>query len=171
MNGARFDRLSRTITRRNGLGLLAAFGLANIAAAQASAKKKKTLKKNEYGCVNVGGTCRGKDANCCSGICDGKKPKKGKKDKSRCVAHNVLGCQAGQDQCAGNSAPCGSGPMGFCYRTTGNAGYCGEAGGCLDCQTDADCVAHGGFGAGAACVVCQDECALTGGTACFAAAP
>lgn len=183
MDAPRFDRWTRSLTdtasRRSVLGLAgAALGLAvtrfpGIATAKKKHKKKspKKLTRNSFGCVDVGKACRGKDANCCSGICQGKKPKKGQKDTSKCVAHNVLGCQVEQDQCAGAPAQCGTSQFGLCYRTTGNAGYCGVDGGCLACQTDADCVAYNGFGQDAACVVCADECAPTGGTACFAAAP
>jgi hypothetical protein len=176
MDTTRFDRWTRALTasasRRTTLvGLtLGGFALANRPNSAAAGKKSKKLKRNTYGCVDVGKTCRGNSGNCCSGICEGKKPKKGKKDKSSCVAHNALGCQVEQDQCAGAPAQCGFNPMGICYRTTGNASYCGVLGSCLACRTDADCVAHNGFGQDAACVVCS-ECALTGGTACFAAAP
>lgn len=180
MDGTQFDNMTRFLTdassRRSVLGRISGAAWAAVAVRRpetAEARKKMRKKKpsfNEYGCVDVGKACRGKDAHCCSGICQGKKPKKGKKDKSRCVAHNVLNCQAGQDQCAGIPAQCGSSPMGLCYRTTGNASYCGVAGGCLECQTDADCVAQGGFGQDAACVVCPD-CPGDLTTACFAAAP
>ena len=47
-------------------------------------KKNKKPKNNAFGCLNVGQACNGKNDKCCSGICDGKKPKKGKKDKSKC---------------------------------------------------------------------------------------
>jgi hypothetical protein len=182
MDAPRFDRWTRSLTgfasRRSVLGLVgAALGLAatrfpGITAPKKKQKKKtsKKLTRNSFGCVDVGKACRGNSDNCCSGICEGKKPKRGKKDKSRCVAHNVLGCQVEQDQCAGAPAQCGSNPMGLCYRTTGNASYCGVLGACFACKTDADCEAAGGFFEGAACVICS-ECALTSGTACFAAAP
>jgi hypothetical protein len=48
---------------------------------QAKMKRKK-LKHNQFGCVEVGNACRGNCANCCSGICQGKKPKKGRKTKA-----------------------------------------------------------------------------------------
>jgi hypothetical protein len=177
MDFTRFDRWTRALTaatsrRTTLIGLaLGGFALASRPNSATAGKKSKKLKRNAFGCVDVGNACRGKDGNCCSGICQGKKPKKGKKDTSRCIPHNVLGCQVEQDQCAGTPAQCGSNPMGVCYRTTGNASYCGVMGACFECKTDADCEAAGGFGAGAACVVCANECAPTGGTACFAAAP
>jgi hypothetical protein len=46
-------------------------------------------------------TERGKSGLCCSGIYEGKKQKQGKKDTSRCVAHDSGACQAGEDVCLG----------------------------------------------------------------------
>jgi hypothetical protein len=166
MDAARFDAWTR---RRFGLaagGALAAlWSLVGIT--PAPAKKKKKLKFNEFGCVNVGGKCRGKDANCCSNICQGEKPKQGKKDKSRCVAHDEQGCQAGQieDFCGGADVPCTtSAPEpGLCNTTTGNAGYCADFGVCFPCQKDLDCQNQSQFGPGSACVLCA-PCA--GGTGC-----
>jgi hypothetical protein len=133
-----------------------------------AAKKKKKLARNEFGCVSVGGKCRGKDANCCSNICDGKKPKKGEKDKSRCVAHDTGECRAGQFEasCAELTLdiPCTTGGIdGRCDTTTGNAGYCRNWKHCASCQKDQDCIAA--CGANAACIVCP-KCEDTGGTAC-----
>jgi hypothetical protein len=137
-------------------------------------KKKRKNKKNNkpennaFGCLNVGQHCNGKDSKCCSGICDGKKPKKGKKDKSKCAGHNVGTCQTGFDLCQGVIAPCANG--GACFTTTGNSPFCaGGSGICTACTRDSDCVAAG-FGAFAACVVCTSECPDTGGTVCFAGA-
>lgn len=142
------------------------------------AKKKKKRKKNKknkpdtnaFGCLNVGQHCNGKDDKCCSGVCDGKKPKKGKKDKSTCVAHNVGPCQDAFDVCAGVAVPCSAGDQGGCFKTTGNAPFCGAGDTpCLPCKRDSDCVALG-FGFGAACVVCNLLCAtVSGGTMCIAA--
>ena len=131
-------------------------------------KKRNKPQNNAFGCLNVGQHCNGKDDKCCSGICDGKKPKKGKKDKSKCVGHNAGPCQDAFDVCEGVALTCGL--SGACFKTTGNAPFC--AGGnseCQPCQRDVDCV-NQGFGVGAACVVCNSECALiSGGTVCFAA--
>jgi hypothetical protein len=175
MDGYRFDCIVMTFglpaSRRSALGIFSALGLAGgpalliPAGVEARKKgKKKKLKLNDFGCVNVGGACRASDALCCSGICEGKKPKKGKKDKSRCVAHNEGGCQADADGCLEISPACGTG--GACYRTTGQASFCGidGAGACIDCSTDADCETLG-FAAGAACVVCT-SCNVSA-TACF----
>jgi hypothetical protein len=123
-------------------------------------KRRKKLKRNEFGCVNVGDACRGKDKNCCSGICRGKKPKRGEKDKSRCVGHDAQGCQAGQIEqfCGGTDVVCTTSTgdtAGFCDTTTGNAGYCSGEGMCIPggCSKDADCIPV--FGKGAACVLCD----------------
>jgi hypothetical protein len=132
-------------------------------------KKAKKLQRNSFGCVDVGDACRGSDANCCSGVCQGKKPKKGEKDKSRCVAHNAGECQADQDVCLSlQEIQCGT--NGNCARTTGNASFCAdfENSACFDCTKDTDCEAD--FGAGAACVICAGECELTGNRSCIAAA-
>jgi hypothetical protein len=134
------------------------------------AKKKRNRKKpklNAFGCVDVGGKCRGNSANCCSGICEGKKPKKGKKDKSTCLAHNVLDCPTGLDGCLESGVSCGM--DGVCWQTTGKASFCGTGdGGCFACQKDVDCEPD--FGPGAACTLCDGACPETGGLICRAAA-
>lgn len=132
-------------------------------------KKKKSLKLNEFDCVNVGGKCQGKDHVCCSGMCDGEKPKKGKPDRSRCIAHDTgTGCVAGQQVgfCGGTSAFCTTslGGSGLCDTTTGKAPYCTGDGECFACQRDPDCVPI--CGQRAACVRCATGCAATGGTVC-----
>ena len=173
---------SRTMSRRGALAglaaLLSATTTLNIDAATAGHKKRhkkhkhKNKKRNKpdnnlFGCLNVGQHCNGKDDKCCSGICDGKKPKKGKKDKSTCVGHDASTCLTGFDLCQGVGAACSNG--GACFTTTGNAPFCaGGNGVCTVCTRDPDCVAAG-FGAQAACVVCNSECPETGGTVCFAA--
>jgi hypothetical protein len=135
---------------------------------EAKKNKRKKPKKNEFGCLDVGKKCAGKDSKCCSGLCQGKKPKRGKRDKSKCVGHNAGSCQAGFDVCLGVSAPCST--EGFCFQTTGKASFCaGGSGVCTNCQKDTDCEALGA-GPGAACVVCASECPQTGGTVCFATA-
>jgi hypothetical protein len=165
-----FDRL----TRRLVLGGFACGPLATLLGCDfVTAKKgkgKERLKRNQFGCVDVGGKCRGNDANCCSGICEGKKPKKGKKDKSRCVAHDAGSCVAGQrpEFCGasvGGNLSCTTsiGTPGICHTTTGNAGYCGGKILCTACQRDADC--QESCGLLAACLQC-DFCGETGGTAC-----
>ncbi len=153
MDADRFDALTRSLTehtprRRLIAGLIVAPGLLAAGASNGAAAKnrKKKLKRNEFGCVNVGGKCRGRDKNCCSGICRGKKPEKGEKDNSRCVAHDAQGCQAGQIEgfCGGTNVNCttSNGNSGKCNTTTGNAGYCADSGDCSagPCKKDADCI-------------------------------
>jgi hypothetical protein len=135
-----------------GLGILSTAGITLT-----DAKKRRKLVFNQFGCVNLGGKCRGNDANCCSGICEGKKPKKGKKDKSRCAGHDASTCQAGQDACAGEFVACASRRSEFarCVTTTGNAPYCAGDVFCRSCARDADCLQED-FESGAACIVCSD---------------
>lgn len=179
MDANRFDRLARARTtspsRRRFLGGLAAASglLAPWASGPVEGRKKKKkrkqkqkLKLNAFGCVDVGQACRGDDGNCCSGRCAGDAPAKGKADQSRCEAHNVGICEAGDDICVAGTSECGT--DGDCFRTTGNGSFCGRDGKCSACRTDSDCVAD--FGEGAACIVCAGECLENGGAACFEAA-
>ena len=177
MDAVRFDRLVKGlagVTSRRAMLQLAALGLgAALPTGWARAKKNKhksKLKRNDFGCVDVGKPCRGKSANCCSGVCEGKKPKKGKKDKSRCVDHDAGSCQPEQDACVAPTAPCAEGAE--CFRTTGKGSFCGLAGdgACAACQKDADCEARG-FGPGAACVICPPPCPTSPFTACVPPAP
>src|SRR5262245_47498186 len=146
-------------------GLLAiAVNWAAVPGTDARKKRKKRLGFNQFGCLDVGAKCYGKDALCCSGICEGPKA------KSRCVGHHVGGCQAGAfpGSCGGSSEfdSCPDGPASLtCFTTTGNAGFCGHfySHECSDCVKDADC--PGDFGP-AACVLCPGDCAGTGGRAC-----
>jgi hypothetical protein len=175
MDETRFDHLIRTLTdsRRSLLG--AALGLAagTRCAADADAKKRRKRRRkkqrpafNQYGCVNVGGKCFGNSGNCCSGICEGTGA------ESRCVAHHAEDCVVSDDTCQ-EFTPCGPIPKGACYRTTGNAGFCGNPGlcDCSTCSKDTDCEAQ--FGPGSACVVCStSEVSCVGvkgskGTACL----
>ena len=173
-----------TVSRRAALAGLAALlppwtllGTDDAAAGNRKKRKRRKRRKknknnkpenNAFGCLDVGQACNGNDDNCCSGTCDGNKPKKGKKDKSRCEAHNVNSCDDAFDTCEGVPATCGL--AGACFKTTGNAPFCaGGNGECRPCNRDIDCLIQG-FGVGAACVVCNSECALiSGGTVCFAA--
>lgn len=136
-------------------------------------KKRKRDRKpetNAFGCLNVGQHCSGKDSSCCSGVCDGKKPKKGKKDKSKCIAHNAGPCQDAFDVCTSVAVPCSVNDLGGCFKTTGNAPFCGVGDTpCVPCKRDVDCVDLG-FGFGAACIVCNFLCAAeSGGTMCVSA--
>jgi hypothetical protein len=130
-------------------------------------RKKKKIKRNRFGCVNVGSFCK-HAGQCCSGICEGKKGKK------RCQAHDTRGCQLADDTCVDEgSVLCPDDAGGankalfLCFQTTGKAGFCGIQVGsqCVACTKDADCVAD--FGAGAACVVCARFCADSNHTTCI----
>jgi hypothetical protein len=190
VDGYRFEALIRTLTggasRRGLLGGLASaaagFAMARFPDEIEAKKKRKRknrkpkLKRNEFGCVDVGGKCLGNDANCCSGICDGKKPKRGKKDTSACIAHDNGVCFPENDTCTvGANVPCNPDNTGcFCALTTGNAGFCGnftivDGAGCRECSRDTDCQED--LGPGAACVflggICSSICATTGRTACI----
>jgi hypothetical protein len=169
-----FDNMSRSLTesstRRSIWASLAASAAAitlirlpGVAAAKKKKRKKPSV--NEFGCLNVGQACGGSDGKCCSGICEGNKPKKGKKDKSRCVAHHTSSCTATDDFCQGTVTGCGTG--GACARTTGQASFCATIGGadaCTSCRGDWDC--EQALGPGAACIVCAAGCPVGQHTAC-----
>jgi hypothetical protein len=174
MRADQFDAITRSLpdgrTRRGVLGGLAAFGVALIVRRDAETKrgKRKKSARNAFGCLNVGAKCRGKDHKCCSGLCAGKKPKKGERDKRRCIGHDATTCQVGQQACGVVDTPCtaSTGTAGFCVTTTGNAAYCatGFGGECFSCRKDADCRAN--CGKRAACVQCAT---CPGGTTCATA--
>lgn len=189
MDATRFDRFTRALTatpsRRILLQSLA--GVLGVAPAlpQGAVRAKKRKSKvllNALGCVSVGGKCRGQDTLCCSGICQGQKPKKGKPDKSRCVAHDVRGCTAERRACIAGALLSSCSDTANCIVTTGNASFCAEGVAnadledvCRPCRKDSDCEALG-FGAGAACVILRTEglCGAScedvegnAGTACF----
>ncbi len=170
MDANEFDRMTRRVSirfsRRTLSGLLGV-SLAGVAGlTEAKKKKKKKIKRNGFGCVNVGNSCKN-DGQCCSGICAGKKRKR------KCRAHDEGTCQPGQDSCVGTSVACTTtgGLMGQCAVTTGKAEYCTSSGVCFPCTRDSDCVPN--FGPGAACFVCMKECAGSnpGGTACGGLTP
>lgn len=172
-----------------GLGL-AGLKLSNRAAAGKQRKGKKKAKKNQpkqrpatqsppavnaFGCLNVGQPCRGDNALCCSGVCQGAAPQPGAPDTSTCVAHHAGPCRAGATTCeAGTLVECVADEASMCVRTTGNAPFCGSLmidiqKYCRVCAKDTDCQAE--YGPGAACVVldgiCSGFCGVTGLTACL----
>jgi hypothetical protein len=181
MDGSRLDILARSLTdssSRRGIlrGLAAALGLqAARVSPDADAKKRKTLRLNAFGCVDVGGTCRGKAKHCCSGICQGKKPKRGERDKSRCIAHGESTCPAGHRDtgCGGSTTiPCttSTGFSGGCDTTTGNAGFCGHGFICMSCRKDGEC--RKVCGSAAACIPCPNcDGSGTTDTACVGPNP
>ena len=179
MDAARFDALLRSLSarasRRGALAALASglLVVGSLAGGGQEAKAKKNRKKkkpplNAFGCVDVGKACRGNDTNCCSGICEGKKPKKGKRDTSLCVAHDTGDCTPATTYCTAGevNSKCGfAGADARCQTTTGNASFCanfenfiGSGPPCHSCDKDADCEAV--TGPGSACVV------LDGGSGC-----
>jgi hypothetical protein len=188
MDPERFDSLTRSLSGTSRRRLLAAtggiIGLVVPAPSMVAKKNKGGSKKptpNQFGCLNVGQRCFGKDSKCCSGICGGKKPKTGQQDRRKCAAHNTNGCSVARNACASDAIAkslCNPpDPQAFCFATTGNAGFCGTAIGfqpethCLACTRDPDCEAAG-FAPGSACILfvggeCLDQCAATGGRACF----
>lgn len=162
---------ARPTLRRSLFGALAAGLLTpNTAPAKTRRKHRRRGKPtpNAFGCLDVGVACRGNSGACCSGICLGKKPKRGKKDTSRCAAHNTGGCVIENDSCGleNPNIPCGV--DGFCVRTTGNADFCANflLGACAACRRDEDC--QGALGPGAACMICNNGvlCLETGGRLC-----
>ncbi len=187
MDGSQFDALLRQLTSRSsrrtimrrtimrGVATVLGLGAVRFPMDLRAKKRNKKLRFNEFGCVNVGGKCRGKDGVCCSGICRGKKPKKGQKDTSRCLAHHEGICTQGQDVCThgiGLATRCSlNNPSCFCFTTTGHAGFCGapSANACVLCRADPDCVTFG-FPQGSACVRVDPagscNCAPTGDRAC-----
>jgi hypothetical protein len=179
MNSDQFTPLARWLTaepaRRSFLrGLMGvALGLAALRHSDDADARKKRRKKtpqlNAFGCLNVGQKCRGKDALCCSGKCAGKKPKRGRKDRRTCVAHDTGGCPKGDpsEACGGDVetvCTAATGLEGVCDRTTGNAGFCTVSGDCFPCRKDADCQPL--CGPEAACIRCEETCSGVGGTAC-----
>jgi hypothetical protein len=154
-----FDGVPRSLrggpTRRHVLrGLLAAAGLGWggarwPAGAAARRKRTRTVRRNAFGCVDVGGFCT--DAGqCCSGVC------RGKRGKKRCRAHDADVCTAGQRDvnCGGQDVACtsGTGQPGVCETTTGNAPYCAGSLWVVPCATDRECRRY--CGPRAACLRC-----------------
>lgn len=179
MDASRFDRWTLSLTagssRRDVLrGLIGATsGLALIRHPVGAARRKRTRKKpkvNGNGCLDVGKACGGNDTRCCSGLCVGRAPTRGKRDKSRCVAHDTDGCEGGQhsELCGGNLVALCPAGTGVCQTTTGKAGYCAGDGACFACAKDADCQPY--CGPAAACIQCVG-CAVSGGTVCASPGP
>jgi hypothetical protein len=158
MDTSRFDRLTQLVsTHLSRRTLAGTLGLAALASpfgieARKKRKKKKKVKRNSFGCVNVGGYCKNSQQ-CCSGICQGKKGKK------KCQAHDTSGCQPGPSlaDCGGVSVTCPDSRDGQCATTTGNAAFCLEFKfqSVPPCRRDADC--RPDFFPGVACVRCGDS--------------
>jgi hypothetical protein len=150
-------------------------------------RKRKPPPFNAFGCLDVGQQCNGNNDRCCSGVCAGKRSKKGEKDKSQCAAHNEGGCTPERSFCAADpldEALCNVPvPTDICLTTTGNAGFCASLSdfdaeiNCRVCARDTDCLAFG-FPPGSACVLIRPQeggigcsnnsCAATDQRACVA---
>jgi hypothetical protein len=168
----RFELLTRAITSQLTRRRLASvLGLAGttfpaLVAAKKKRKRSKKVRRNDFGCVNVGSFCKN-NGQCCSSIC------RGKKSKKKCTAHDQSTCQAGQtiEDCGGAvDVLCTSstGEEGLCVTTTGNAGYCFSGADCFPCAKDVDCEPF--CGPGAACIVCA-SCVVEAGTATACVGP
>ncbi len=168
MHSSGFDRLARALAapspRR---ALFAAVGVALVPVPEAvlAKKRKPKIKRNAFGCVNVGNRCT-RAGQCCSTIGAGRRGKK------RCRAHDASTCRVGENACGRPLVGCTTSTgnaSGVYFTTTGRAPYCGgvDVGKCAACTTDADCGRV--CGAGAACVRCSGAgCASSGGFACVA---
>jgi hypothetical protein len=194
MDGSRFDAATRSlakgVSRRLALaGMIGALATPSRFQIGVARKKKKKpgkksspLRLNQFGCVDVGSPCRGNGANCCSGLCQGVKPRPGKKDSSRCVGHNEDSCTPARNRCTvadPASAACNpANAAAFCTVTTGNGVFCASNAGiseanCRPCARDSDCTAAG-FPVGSACIVVSGggpgcvglTCVSSGGRAC-----
>jgi hypothetical protein len=158
MNASHIDRLSRSLATRTGRRgavqrlALAAVGIGGVAMGSEPAMarhRKHRVKRNAFGCVNVGNYCR-TDDQCCSHRCQ----------DHTCRAHDTGRCKTGQrDQnCGGKDVACvgGLGNRGVCETTTGKAPYCASSVYCVECATDKDCQSY--CGPRAACVLCSYYC-------------
>lgn len=164
MDTNQFDRAARAIVsgaqrRRVLAGLLTTavvtplLGLTSPADTEARRRKKrrknrKKIRRNSFGCVNVGQKCYGRNDVCCSGLCNGT----GK--RSVCAGRNAESCADTSHTCQERGTGTCGGGGGSCFTTTGNAPFCGELGlcDCAPCAFDSDCEAE--HGAGAACIQC-----------------
>lgn len=175
MDGRRFDEMTRLLShsRRSLLAGSAGIALGLLGPFEGEARKKHRRKRgpkkaplpqpvlNQFGCLDVGQPCAGDSSQCCSGICEGNPPKKGKPDTRVCAAHNAGACTTARNRCTSvdpGLAICNpNSQFAACLVTTGNAPFCGTlfnfdpATTCQACTKDADCLALG-FPAGSACV-------------------
>ncbi len=130
METERFDdltaRLARGLTRRRGLGLLAALGAATTLATGAEAgkhKKKKHKKKKPQPCGGACGECQGCFNGACAQVAEG----------TACGANGA--CFAGK--CL--SCPSGKRPVeGECARVCTAPADCVDGGACLKLAADTD---------------------------------
>jgi hypothetical protein len=149
-----FDRLSRAISRRTGLGILSAFGLGGVAAMAedvAAKKKRKHQRKHKKRRCPQSRRC-GKTLCCPPGeICAG----------AVCVIGQGA-CATGADSCeAGFFVLCAENCL--CLTTTEGDTRCaqvGISGGCGSCTSSADCAK---YGAGTFCAAAGPGCGCQAG--------
>lgn len=194
MESHHFDDLIRSLfaSRRSlftGTATLALGWFSSMdAGARTRHRKKRNHKKtpvpqpvvNQFGCLDVGQPCLGDNSQCCSGVCEGEPPKKGKADTRTCAAHNAGDCTASRNRCTAldpGLAVCNpTSQFAACLVTTGSAPFCGTlfnfdaTVNCQTCGKDADCLALG-FPPGSACVQLGGQfcngCESTQNRACF----
>jgi hypothetical protein len=144
-----------------------------------SHKHKKSAKlvpetPNQFGCLGVGQLCGGDSSVCCSGVCEGDEPKKGKRDTRSCAAHGTGTCdQAAVGACdapeVNEQLTCNGNPNCVCFLTTAGSNFCVDASVsnstdfCSNCHTDADCETQG-FPRGSACLPFSSGRCTTGCT-------
>jgi hypothetical protein len=181
MDGHRFDRLTRALTRTASRRSLVAMALVTapgwLTPLESGAKttgkdKPKRPKPNQYGCLAVGARCK-RASQCCSSRCNGKPGKK------TCRAHGTGTCKQGGPglcQVPADEIPlvtCNNIPTCLCARTTAGSNYCfnnaADVEPCTDCRDDADCEALG-YPRGSACApvstgICTGVC--QSGMACL----
>jgi hypothetical protein len=151
MNSSPFDNLIRSLTqsRRSLFGGALAAVTGFVVKPDADAKKKrkrkgrkqKAAEPNAFGCIDVGDPCQ-TAAQCCTGICQGKKGRK------TCRAHHTGTCQQGGEGHCTDPDParlaCNGTSDCACVRTTAGSDACvADAPSgidyCTDCVTDSDC--------------------------------
>jgi hypothetical protein len=159
MDADRFDSVARALhfarSRRASLRLLASGALGVLAIMHEPGATSAT----HFSCRHIGVRCR-RAGQCCSGIC------RGRSGRKRCKGHDAGIC-TGQNVCTTGSTRCGEHVPGtgcFCFQTTGDAPFCGRFAVCRSCSRDKECEED--FGPGAACVVHDCVCGVTGGTGC-----
>lgn len=173
MDDHRFDTMTKRIaavsSRRSLLGGLAGGALAALlgraAAGQEAARGGGGRPTGR--CLGEKKECR-RGAQCCSGVCKGKR---GKKKCRRAPGQGT--CTTDRNVCAvGNPGiGCNGDFACACAVTTGGTAFCGSLFGdsCAACASGADCVGLG-FPAGSACIPvggdCED-CPAAGGTKCL----
>lgn len=176
MDASRFDELTRFLSRGSPRRqILVAMLLGAVGLSPESDTRAGIL------CSDFGEECT-RPEDCCSGICttaevtaQGKRKRRKKRRRRRkppappkfCQAHDTGGCQVGQGSCGPPGVKCPADQLKFCFRTTGNAPFCGSGAVCRGCTTDDECRTFCGD-QDAACIFCDPTCGGIGATACVA---